>query len=76
MTATRHSGIQGVRKKGKTRAQTTHSRGLVTTRKDGSTYHQDRMRWPASLGTYLRRDWTPPAPDDTPPEETPDGVDR
>lgn len=49
-------GTQGLRGKTKVRAQTTHSRRYVTTRADGTVYHQDRVRWPASLGTFRYAD--------------------
>jgi hypothetical protein len=55
MTSTRKAG-PGLRSKAKTRAQTATGRGLVTKRKDGTVYHQDRMRWPAALGTFRYTD--------------------
>jgi hypothetical protein len=58
MTSTRKAG-PGLRSKAKSRARTATGRGLVTKRKDGTVYDQDRMRWPAALGTFRYADLPP-----------------
>jgi hypothetical protein len=36
--------------------RTSANRGLVATRADGTPYTQDRVRWPASQGTFRYAD--------------------